>query len=50
MRFMHESYADLPVDIYGLHLFRLVADTGSFTKAGRLAGLTQSAITRQIQT
>ena len=35
--------------MYGLHLFRLVAEAGSFTRAGRLAGLTQSAITRQIQ-
>ena len=40
---------DPVVDIYALHLFRLVAETGSFTRAGRLAGLTQSAITRQIQ-
>ncbi len=49
MRKMHESAADPSVDIFGLHLFRLVAETGSFTRAGRLAGLTQSAITRQIQ-
>lgn len=40
---------DPSIDIYGLHLFRLVAETGSFTRAGRRAGLTQSAITRQIQ-
>ena len=46
---VHESARDPSVDIYGLHLFRLVAETGSFTRAGRLAGLTQSAITRQIQ-
>jgi DNA-binding transcriptional LysR family regulator len=46
---MHESARNPAVDIYGLHLFRLVAETGSFTRAGRLAGLTQSAITRQIQ-
>ena len=37
------------MDVYGLHLFRLVAEAGSFTRAGRLAGLTQSALTRQIQ-
>lgn len=46
---MHELPPDSSVDIHGLHLFRLVAETGSFTRAGRLAGLTQSAITRQIQ-
>ena len=46
---MHEFAGDPTLDIYGLHLFRLVAETGSFTRAGRLAGLTQSAITRQIQ-
>ena len=46
---MHQLLPDSPVDIYGLHLFRLVAETGSFTRAGKLAGLTQSAITRQIQ-
>ena len=49
MSMVHESPRDPSVDIYGLHLFRLVAETGSFTRAGRLAGLTQSAITRQIQ-
>lgn len=38
-----------PFDTYELHLFRLVAQTGSFTRAARLAGLTQSAVTRQIQ-
>lgn len=49
MRLSQESPAIAPFDVYGLHLFRLVATTGSFTKASRLAGLTQSAITRQIQ-
>ena len=49
MPIIHEPVRDPSVDIYGLHLFRLVAETGSFTRAGRLAGLTQSAITRQIQ-
>lgn len=38
-----------PFDLYELHLFRLVAKHGSFTKAAEVAGLTQSAITRQIQ-
>ena len=46
---MHEFLGDPTVDVYGLHLFRLVAEAGSFTRAGRLAGLTQSALTRQIQ-
>ncbi len=46
---MHEILPPVPFDAYELHLFRLVAQNGSFTRAGRLAGLTQSAITRQIQ-
>ena len=46
---MHGPAPDPSVDLFGLHLFRLVAETGSFTRAGRLAGLTQSAVTRQIQ-
>ena len=45
----HESFSLSPFDTYELHLFRLVAQTGSFTRAGRLASLSQSAITRQIQ-
>ncbi len=46
---MHEFLATAPFDVYELHLFRLVATCGSFTKAAERAGLTQSAITRQIQ-
>ncbi len=46
---MHESHDAATFDIYGLHLFRLVVQKGSFTKAGRAAGLTQSAVSRQIQ-
>jgi DNA-binding transcriptional LysR family regulator len=49
MRFMHEFLATTPFDLYELFLFRLVVTHGSFTKAAELAGLTQSAITRQIQ-
>ena len=45
---MNEYLATAPFDLYELHLFHLVAETGSFTKAGQRAGLTQSAITRQI--
>ena len=45
---MNEFLATGPFDIYELQLFHLVAEHLSFTKAGRAAGLTQSAITRQI--
>ncbi len=48
MQNMNEYLATSPFDLYELHLFQLVAETGSFTKAGQRAGLTQSAITRQI--
>ncbi|MDB6022108.1 MAG: Transcriptional regulator, LysR family [Pedosphaera sp.] len=46
---MNEFLATTPFDIYELNLFHLVANSGSFTKAGQQAGLTQSAITRQIR-
>jgi len=49
MRSPHDFLSTAPFDVYELHLFHLVASSGSFTKAGQLAGLTQSAITRQIQ-
>lgn len=45
----HEYLATVPFDLYELNLFQLVAKHGSFTKAGHVAGLTQSAITRQIR-
>ncbi len=38
-----------PVDLYGLGLLRLVARHGSVTRAAAEAGLTQSALTRQVQ-
>jgi DNA-binding transcriptional LysR family regulator len=38
-----------PFDLYELSLFHLVVKHHSFTKAAQAAGLTQSAITRQIQ-
>jgi len=38
-----------PFDLYELHLFQLVAAHRSFTKAAATAGLTQSAVTRQMQ-
>jgi len=46
---MHEFLKQAPFDLYELHLFQLVAKHGSFTKAAELAGLTQSAVTRQVQ-
>ncbi len=49
MQSKNEYLATTPFDLYELSLFHLVVKQGSFTKAGELAGLTQSAITRQIQ-
>jgi DNA-binding transcriptional LysR family regulator len=46
---MNEFLATGPFDLYELQLFHLVAEHQSFTRAGRAAGLTQSAITRQIR-
>ncbi|MDB6155502.1 MAG: transcriptional regulator, LysR family [Chthoniobacteraceae bacterium] len=46
---MNEFWATTPFDLYELHLFRLVVTNQSFTKAAEIAGLTQSALTRQIQ-
>lgn len=46
---MNNFLATVPFDLYELGLFQLVAEHGSFTKAGRKAGLTQSAMTRQIR-
>lgn len=49
MRQMNEYLPTAPFDLFELHLLHLVAAHGSFTKAGSIAGLTQSAVTRQIQ-
>jgi DNA-binding transcriptional LysR family regulator len=49
MRSVNEYLRTTPFDLYELHLFQLVVRHGSFTKAARVVGLTQSAITRQIQ-
>jgi DNA-binding transcriptional LysR family regulator len=38
-----------PVDLYGLGLLRMVARHGNITRAAAEAGLTQSALTRQVQ-
>jgi len=46
---MNEYLLTKPFDLYELFLFRLVVQQGSFTRAAQLAGLTQSAITRQVQ-
>lgn len=46
---LHEFLKTVPFDLYELSLFHLVARERSFTKAAVAAGLTQSAITRQIQ-
>lgn len=37
------------IDLHGLHLVRLVAAHGGMTAAAKAAGLSQSALTRQIQ-
>lgn len=49
MLFVHEFLKTSPFDLYDLHLFQTVVRHRSFTKAAEVAGLTQSAITRQIQ-
>jgi DNA-binding transcriptional LysR family regulator len=46
---MNEYLLTKPFDLYELFLFRLVVQQGSFTRAAQIAGLTQSAITRQVQ-
>jgi DNA-binding transcriptional LysR family regulator len=46
---MHQFLATVPFDLYELALFHLVVKHRSFTKAAETAGLTQSAITRQMQ-
>jgi DNA-binding transcriptional LysR family regulator len=46
---VNEFLAQVPFDLYALNLFRLVAEQRSFTRAAEQAGLTQSAVTRQIR-
>lgn len=46
---MQEYLAHKPFDLYALHLFHLVVKHRSFTRAAREAGLSQSALTRQMQ-
>ena len=48
--FLCKKYlATKPFDLHALHLFHLVAKHRSFTRAAREAGLSQSALTRQMQ-
>lgn len=49
MRNVHEWLKNTPFDLYDLHLFQQVVRHRSFTKAAEAVGLTQSAITRQVQ-
>lgn len=49
MRNMNDYLATAPFDLYELSLFHLVVKHRSFTKAAEAAGVTQSAITRQMQ-
>lgn len=49
MRMMNQFLSKVPFDLYELALFHLVVKHRSFTKAAEIAGLTQSAITRQMQ-
>lgn len=46
---MHEFLRTPPFDLYELSLLQLVAKHRNFTKAAAAVGLTQSAMTRQIQ-
>lgn len=46
---MNEFLQTSPFDLYELSLFNLVVKHRSFTRAAEAVGLTQSAITRQIQ-
>lgn len=46
---VNDYLSTTPFDLYELSLFHLVVKHRSFTKAAEMAGLTQSAITRQMQ-
>jgi DNA-binding transcriptional LysR family regulator len=46
---MNQFLGTIPFDLYELALFHLVVKHASFTQAAAAAGLTQSAITRQIK-
>jgi DNA-binding transcriptional LysR family regulator len=46
---MNRFLSTVPFDLYELALFQLIVKHRSFTKAAEMAGLTQSALTRQMQ-
>jgi DNA-binding transcriptional LysR family regulator len=46
---MNRFLSTVPFDLYELALFQLIVKHRSFTKAAEIAGLTQSALTRQMQ-
>lgn len=43
------SLTESQIDLYSLHLLRMVAKARGFTAASRACGLSQSALTRQVQ-
>ena len=49
MHNMNRFLSTVPFDLYEFALFRLIVKHRSFTKAAEIAGLTQSALTRQMQ-
>ncbi len=49
MQKQNDYLATVPFDLYELYLFHLVVKHRSFTRAAEVAGLTQSAMTRQMQ-
>lgn len=49
LRSVHKYLATKPFDLHALHLFHLVVKHRSFTRAAREAGMSQSALTRQMQ-
>ena len=49
MQIMHEYLSAAPFDLDDLHIFHLLAETAHFTHAARRAGLTQSSLTRRVQ-
>src|SRR5262249_22828197 len=46
---VNQYLGTVPFDLYELHLLQILARHGSFTRAAAEAGLTQSALTRQVQ-
>ena len=44
------NFQEPDIDLYSLHLLRLVAKFRGFTAASKACGLSQSALTRQVQT